>query len=65
MLNDYYLQKEAEFQNERLEEISRHAWKFNVPKEHKRRKTLKDLFTFKPRIRPVTLQKNHCVDCTS
>lgn len=65
MLNDYYLQKEAEFQNERLEGVSRHAWKFNVPKKQKRRKKLINLFSFKPMVSPVILKKSHCVDCAS
>jgi hypothetical protein len=58
MLNDYYLQKEAEFRNQRLEEVSRNAWKFYLPNKEKRSNTLKNLFTFKWAVRPVTLQKN-------
>jgi hypothetical protein len=65
MLNDYNLQKEAKFLNQRLEEVSRHAWKFHLPKQQKSQKTLMNLFTFKPMVKHVTMQKSHCVDCTS
>jgi hypothetical protein len=61
--HDYFLQKEAEFKNQRLEKISRHAWKMNVSKNHERRKTLKDFFTFKPTVRTATQQNDQCVGC--